>query len=119
VGQLALMGFAEIRRFQDYRLPGSQAKQYFLGLESGFKGSGVPAYPGGQFFNFANYGKTPEELATMKTKEIKNGRLAMLAMMGYFTQGAFTHASPIDNLVAHLSNPTGANILTTFGNVSQ
>jgi hypothetical protein len=30
------------------RFPGSQGKQYFLGLEAIFKGSGNPAYPGEQ-----------------------------------------------------------------------
>jgi light-harvesting complex I chlorophyll a/b binding protein 3 len=38
--------FAELRRLQDYRNPGSMGKQYFLGIESAFKGSGDPAYPG-------------------------------------------------------------------------
>lgn len=38
--------FAELRRWQDYRNPGSMGKQYFLGLEKGLGGSGDPAYPG-------------------------------------------------------------------------
>ena len=38
--------FAELRRWQDYRKPGSMGKQYFLGLEEVLKGSGDPAYPG-------------------------------------------------------------------------
>jgi light-harvesting complex I chlorophyll a/b binding protein 3 len=113
------MGFAEIRRLQEYRLPGSQSGQYFLGLETFFKGSGNPAYPGGAFFNFANFGgKNPSEMKTLQTKEVQNGRLAMLAMLGFFVQASFTHASPVENLVAHLSDPSGANILTTFGNVA-
>jgi len=41
----------------------------------------------------------------------------MLAMLGFFIQASFTGAGPIDNLLAHLSNPTGANILTTFSNM--
>ena len=144
LGEMALMGFAEIRRLQDYRKPGSQGEQWFLGMvrvphsaptsgfshahlsrlpcprpqEAFFKGSGKPAYPGGPFFNVLGYGKTDAEMATLKTKEVKNGRLAMLAMMGFFTQGAFTHASPVENLAAHLANPTAANILSTFSNVS-
>lgn len=118
LGEMTLMGFAEIRRLQDYRKPGSQGQQWFLGMEAAFKGSGNPAYPGGQFFNMMGLGKTDAEMATMKTKEVKNGRLAMLAMMGFFTQGAFTHASPVENLAAHLANPAAANILSTFGNVS-
>ena len=38
--------FAELRRWQDYRKPGSMSKQWFLGIEDVFKGSGDPAYPG-------------------------------------------------------------------------
>ena len=40
------MQFAEIRRWQDFRKPGSQGEQYFLGLETVLKGSGDPSYPG-------------------------------------------------------------------------
>ena len=40
------MQFAELRRWQDYRHPGSMGKQYFLGLESVLGGSGNPSYPG-------------------------------------------------------------------------
>ena len=49
-----MMNFAELKRWQDYQSPGSQGKQYFLGLEAVFGGSGNPAYPGGQFFNMLN-----------------------------------------------------------------
>ena len=38
--------FAELRRWQDYRKPGSMGKQYFLGLEKVLGGSGNPSYPG-------------------------------------------------------------------------
>ena len=44
--ELLLFNFVELRRFQDYRKPGSMGKQYLLGLENGLKGSGDPAYPG-------------------------------------------------------------------------
>ena len=44
--EVILMQFAEIRRWQDYRKPGSQGEQYFLGLETVLKGSGDPSYPG-------------------------------------------------------------------------
>ena len=40
------MQFAELKRWQDFRHPGSQGKQYFLGLEQVLQGSGNPAYPG-------------------------------------------------------------------------
>jgi light-harvesting complex I chlorophyll a/b binding protein 3 len=112
------MGFAEIRRLQDYRKPGSQSKQFFLGLENVFGGSGTPAYPGGQFFNMTGMGAKDEaEMKTLKAKEVKNGRLAMIAMLGYFVQAMVTHQGPYENLCAHLANPSAANILTNFGKI--
>lgn len=44
--EVILVQFAELRRWQDFRNPGSQGKQYFLGLEEVLKGSGNPSYPG-------------------------------------------------------------------------
>jgi light-harvesting complex I chlorophyll a/b binding protein 3 len=115
---MTLMAFAEVRRLQDYRKPGSQNGQFFLGLEAVFGGSGTPAYPGGQFFNMAGLGsKSAEEMKKLKVNEVKNGRLAMIAMLGYFVQAAVTHEGPYENLCAHLANPTGANILTNFGKI--
>jgi hypothetical protein len=84
--EVVAMQFAELKRLQDFRFPGSQGKQYFLGLEKIFEGSGNPAYPGGPFFNLFNLGKTEAELKTLKLKEIKNGRLAMLACFGFGAQ---------------------------------
>lgn len=40
--------FAELRRWQDYKKPGSMGKQYFLGFEKLLGGSGNPSYPGKQ-----------------------------------------------------------------------
>jgi len=115
--EVVAMQFAELRRWQDFKAPGSNAEQYFVGLERVFKGSGNPAYPGGQLFNLFNLGKTEAEMKELKTKEIKNGRLAMLAMFGYGAQAVMTGVGPFQNLVDHLANPTGANILTNFANV--
>ncbi|KAA0848005.1 hypothetical protein EYC93_28420, partial [Enterobacter hormaechei] len=84
--EMALMGFAEHRRLQDYRNPGSMGKQYFLGLEKFLGGSGNPAYPGGPLFNPLGFGKDEKSMKELKLKEVKNGRLAMLAILGYFIQ---------------------------------
>jgi len=115
--EIVAMQFAELKRLQDFRFPGSQGKQYFLGLEKVFEGSGNPAYPGGPWFNMFNLGKTEAEMKTLKLKEIKNGRLAMLAMLGYAAQAVMTQKGPFANLVDHLSNPTGSNLLTNLGKV--
>jgi len=109
--------FAELKRLQDYRNPGSQAKQDFLGLEYIFKGSSNPAYPGGPFFNLFNLGKTEAEMKKLKTNEIKNGRLAMLAMFGYGAQAVMTGKGPFQNLLDHLSDPLGSNIIANFSKI--
>ncbi|GLC47421.1 Photosystem I chlorophyll a/b-binding protein 3-1, chloroplastic [Pleodorina starrii] len=113
--EIVAMQFAELRRLQDFRYPGSMGKQYFLGLEKIFEGSGDAAYPGGPFFNLFNLGKTEAAMKELKLKEIKNGRLAMLAMLGYGAQATLTREGPFQNLLDHLADPVNNNILTNFG----
>nr|GMC70316.1 chlorophyll A-B binding protein 8, chloroplastic [Ipomoea batatas] len=112
--EMALMGFAEHRRFQDWAKPGSMGKQYFLGLEKGLGGSGDPAYPGGPLFNPLGFGKDEKSMKDLKLKEVKNGRLAMLAILGYFIQGLVTGVGPYQNLLDHLADPVNNNILTNL-----
>lgn len=112
--EIVLLGFAEHRRAQDYYKPGYAAKTPLLGIEKLVAGSGDPAYPGGPFFNFAGFGKDPAAMKVLKTKEIKNGRLAMLACLGYFIQAIFTGVGPFQNLLDHLSDPVANNVLTNL-----
>merc|ERR1712217_899588 len=113
--EVILMQFAELKRWQDYRNPGSQGKQYFLGLEKALSGSGNPAYPGGPIFNLFGFGKDDAELNDLKLKQIKNGRLAMVAMFGYGAQAVLTGKGPLDNLYDHMADPVNNNILINFG----
>ena len=115
--EVVLMQFAELRRLQDYRKPGSMGKQYFLGLEKGLGGSGDPAYPGGPFFNPFGFGRTKESMDDLKLKEIKNGRLAMMASFGFGAQAVLTGKGPVQNILDHIADPFGNNILTNFGQI--
>lgn len=135
--EVVLVAFAEHRRGQDYYSmqsettskvsfflfsehffsisePGYGSKTPLLGLEKVLGGSGEPAYPGGPFFNILGLGKDEAALKVLKTKEIKNGRLAMLACLGFFIQAMVTGEGPVENLFSHLSNPVASNILTNL-----
>lgn len=73
----------------------------FFGVTDGFT-SVENGYPGGLFDPM---GMAKGDMKAMQTKEIKNGRLAMLSCVGYVAQYQATGKGPIDNLFDHLSAP--------------
>ena len=61
-------------------------------------------YPGGAF-DPAGFAKDAASLKVYKVKEVANGRLAMLAFLGFAAQFEATHTGPLANLASHLANP--------------
>jgi len=84
-------------------------------------------HPGGEHFDPLGLGSDPEKLAEYKLKEIKNGRLAMFAWLGYLVQAfvtspgqdlpSFTEGAqgPYENFIKHLENPAGENLWKYIG----
>ena len=112
--QLFAMHWVEIRRWQDMKEPGSVNvdpinSQYKLPDE------GTPGYPGGIFDPYGWSKKAPisDDLDGLKTKEIKNGRLAMVAFVGFWLQYNVQHLGPIACWTKHLADPYANNILNT------
>eukprot|EP00775_Hariotina_reticulata_P007526 gene7526-7736_t len=68
-------------------------------------------YPGGGPFDPLNFSSRPDEFVDQTVKEIKNGRLAMVAMLGYFAQAAVTRQGPVQNLLDFVEDPIRNNVL--------
>lgn len=113
VVEIALFAWAEGRRWADIIKPGSVNTDPIF-PNNKLTGTDV-GYPGGLWFDPLGWGSgSPEKVRELRTKEIKNGRLAMLAVLGASFQAIYTGTGPIDNLIAHLSDPGHATIFSAF-----
>ncbi|KAL4856649.1 Chlorophyll a-b binding protein 4 [Chlorella vulgaris] len=108
--EFLLMHFVEVRRWQDIRKKDSvNADPFNPNLK-------VPnpelGYPGGPFDPL---GFSKGNFKEVQTKEIKNGRLAMVAFVGFTIQAQATGKGPLAALQDHLASPFSNNITNNIG----
>lgn len=107
--QLFLMHWVEIRRYQDMQNPGSVNQDPIFDIFKLPDGN-KPGYPGGVFDPFK---WSEKDIESLKLKEIKNGRLAMVSFIGFWFQYLVQGKGPVECWLEHLSNPFANNILNT------
>merc|ERR1719160_923161 len=89
--EFLIMGFIETKRYQGFKETG----------KSGFLNS-FPFDPANMY--------SPD----MEVKEVKNGRLAMVAFVGFAVQALVTRAGPLTDLSNHIGDPFNKNFISSI-----
>ena len=118
VAAVAVVNAGLLAAVERFRASGEGPAGYSPGVgkfDSGVFAGLDPLYPGGPF-DPLGLADDPEVFEELKVKEIKNGRLAMVSVLGFWVQSLVTGEGPYANWSKHVADPFGYNLLTIVGN---